>query len=305
MFPINRSPTAYAYLFKTGERVFDSRERQPHGHTTPTAYSDVSKIGEPLFGGRETQRIINDIETNRSWNGTAGDIVPEAVTQLPTWPADKHLDLNVVSNDGVHRHEFGKQLTTTPLRMQLRNNHYEAIIAGQVTPVASDGNCFYHSLLLTLNHSEQQQLLGTAFISYDRNSIADDANNPNVMALRQLLASYLRENPAFHNFFPDGVLEHENSILQDEQAKGPIAEAAALARELQVAEDAALARELQVAEDAALARELQVAEAAALARELQVAEAAALARELQVAEDAVLARRLEQQAVVKVLLAGV
>ncbi len=112
--------------------------------------------------------------------------------------------------------------------------------------------------------------MGTAFIPYDRKSVADDVGNPNMMASRQLLASHLRENPAvISDFLTKSYVTYEEVIQEDEQAKGPIAEDAALARELQVAQDIAWAREVPIAQDAALAR------------------------------------RLEQQAVVKFLLAGV
>lgn len=68
IFPINRSPTAYAYLFKTGERVFDSREtpaayrmRQDSEqksqaddfNKSSTAYAYRFKTGERVFDSQE------------------------------------------------------------------------------------------------------------------------------------------------------------------------------------------------------------------------------------------------------------
>lgn len=201
-YDFNKSPTAYHYYFKKGEQVFDSRET-------------LQKLQKRLLKKQAINTIISDIQTDSSWNNLAGEIAVKAVTDLPTWPRHSHLIVRLPSGHCV---EYGRQATTRPLVLQLSQGHYEAVISDRITPVAGDGNCFYHSLLLTLQDAEQQQLLGAAFIPYDRKSVADDIGNPNVMALRQLLAGYLQENTTvISDYLTDNGVSHEQVICENDR----------------------------------------------------------------------------------------
>ncbi len=100
MFPINRSPTAYAYRFKTEEQICDNRG---------TLELDQQ---QQLFKQRAIDTIIRDIQTNGSWNNLASEIAPTVVICLPTWPAGQHLE---VRSQGGQCSEFGRQATTSRL----------------------------------------------------------------------------------------------------------------------------------------------------------------------------------------------
>ncbi len=244
-YDFNKIATAYCYRFKKGEQVFDSREMLP---ASPIGKHSELDQQQQLLKQQAINTIISDIQTDGSWNNIAGEIAVKAVTGIPTWPCDNHVEVRLT---GGHYIEYGRQVTTRPLVLQLAQGHYEAVIAGKVTAVASDGNCFYHALLLTLNDTEQQQLLGTAFIPYGRKSVADDSGNPNVMALRRLLASHLQDNtPVISDYLTANGVSDEQVLLENEAGM-------ARSRKLQIEQDAVLARKLQIDQDATLAQKLQ------------------------------------------------
>ncbi|MEW9889698.1 MAG: hypothetical protein AB2989_00330 [Candidatus Symbiodolus clandestinus] len=139
--------------------------------------------------------ITSDIQTSGLWKSYATEVAVHAITKLPNWPKNRRLKIKNIVGNYSEEQEIGNYHGSKPLKLILQNNHYQPIIDGVERPIALDGDCFYHSVLLSLTAAEQWQLLGGFYISYHRKTIQDDHNNPNIDTLRQLLANHLKRNP--------------------------------------------------------------------------------------------------------------
>lgn len=106
-----------------------------------------------------------------SWNNQMGDIVPQLITRLPNWPAERALVIHAVdkSNETVHYYTASQEehgaaanrlATAHDVHIRLSAGHYDAIVGEQADAVRSivgDGDCFYNAVLTALSAHDRQQ----------------------------------------------------------------------------------------------------------------------------------------------------
>ena len=101
--------------------------------------------------------FLQNIVTPGSWDNLAADIIPQLITQLPSWPQNRALIIDVEK----YQHCYPESLTEAreALQLRLHLNHYTLLDDGKEIAIARDGDCFYRAILMGLTSEERFQLL--------------------------------------------------------------------------------------------------------------------------------------------------
>lgn len=138
-----------------------------------------------------------EIRQWKSWNNQGGDLVPQLVTDLPSWPRGRELIIRHGEQDcyrsGVRStaQEEQDHIDRRPVRLVINDSltHYDALRDDDsVLVVDPDGNCFYRALLAALKGDSEN--VREEEIRSLRNEVAD-----HLAANMERYADYLVTRP--------------------------------------------------------------------------------------------------------------